>query len=599
MKNKHWTSVIAIIAFSGLGGCGGGGGGGGSLPPAPPATLISGVVATGSPLVGFVAIKDVNGQVATADIDAGGNYSVDTNALTLPLVLYASGVSGGHAYSIVSAATSKDVGNTVNITPLTDLIVANAAGKNSTDFFKSPNYALLNANNLQASKDVLTQRLQPILNAAGIPNTFDIMNSAFATDNTGYDGLLDLLDVQVNTTTNQATVTYLLDPAVTITDDLTSSADTTPIPLGTVTSGTITADSTVIQSLSAFLNNFRDLIFAGVPTSAQVTPFFKANFLLEGLTRPMVVSLFTSALPVDVSDAKRTVSNFENFSIVSLQTTYPQVAQIRASDGKLMNLEKVNATSAWQLTGDNTQWGLEAAPESHLNQASNTVVNTFSVNIFDDNNQITPNNYFVITGPGLDTYGAVVVQYDFNDFNNAAGKNTLMYKIIVDDYTALNYPDGSDYTLKRYNDVNVNTNIRAGVGQVNVHKASTLTGTVDDVLVDTNIVRLMKRPIKPSETTSYITITNPTATAFSGFTAGLLNATWSLPVGSKSSLVSVLEQDLTTFASAWLVEVEVAQNATSKSLTVPAPTVVNRKPSLYVFGYDVFNRVTATHINSF
>ncbi|RYZ35486.1 MAG: cytochrome c, partial [Sphingobacteriales bacterium] len=48
--------------------------------------------------------------------------------LTAPFVFRAEGRAGGSIYVLHSAATSADVGGTINITPLTDLVLANVAG---------------------------------------------------------------------------------------------------------------------------------------------------------------------------------------------------------------------------------------------------------------------------------------------------------------------------------------------------------------------------------------------------------------------------------------------------------------------------------------
>ncbi|WP_038247186.1 hypothetical protein [Ghiorsea bivora] len=600
---KQKVKILAVITMIGFVGCSSGGD---SPPQAVPiatspvtsSTLVSGVVATGAPLVGFVAVKGSAGNVATANIDAQGKYSVDTSNLTLPLVLYASGISGGKAYSIISAATISDVGNTVNITPLTDLIVSNVAGSHSEAFFNNPNYTLLSANNLTAAKDVLALRLEPMLTAAGLGAGFDLMNAAFNADHTGYDALLDLLDVQVDTTTNQATITYALDSAITITDDLTTTADATPI--GAVNTGVFQANGAIIQEINAFMLSMNALFANGTPAAATVSPFFTAGFLHQGTDNAAAVTLFSSTLPAHQSLTANIIATFGAFSIVSIDTTVnPQLATIRSSDSKLMNLEK-SVAAGWQLAGDGHVWGAEAAPESHLDQATGTVINNFLLSVDDASGvAILPNDYFIITGPGVNANGGVIVQYDFNNFNNAVGKTALMWSIDVTDVTALTFPDGADYTVTRYRDVNGDTNIVAGVNQVNVNDASTLIVGLVDTLIDSQVVRLVKRPIKPSETTSYITITNPTTVGFLGFTSGTINAAWTLPVGSRSGTVDLSEFDSAAGSFVWLVENEVADTATSFSFLAPAPTNITSKPGLYVFGYDVFNRVTATHINSY
>lgn len=109
-------------------------GGGGDDSPAPAPTQLSGTAATGMPIAG--ATVDVrcagvasgsNASAATvlhATTSATGDWQVDTTGRTLPCALRVTGgnLPTGQAYHSVAL----EFGNT-NITPLTDLLIANAA----------------------------------------------------------------------------------------------------------------------------------------------------------------------------------------------------------------------------------------------------------------------------------------------------------------------------------------------------------------------------------------------------------------------------------------------------------------------------------------
>ena len=106
-----------------------GGGGGGSLPVA--GSTVSGVAATGLAIAnGQVSLKCIAGDASPVRTRADGSYSVDVSKLTLPCVArvaYSDVATGAprRLHSLVQAA-----GN-VNITPVTDMLVANLSATGS------------------------------------------------------------------------------------------------------------------------------------------------------------------------------------------------------------------------------------------------------------------------------------------------------------------------------------------------------------------------------------------------------------------------------------------------------------------------------------
>lgn len=235
---RKWLLLSLVATALSLSGCGGGSssGGdgsdniaddGGSGSPSDPTTpddntgTVGGTAAAGAPLVGFVGARDALGESTTAQIEDDGSFSIDVTTLQPPVLLFASGISGGNAYQLLSVATASDIGNTVNITPFTDLIVGNALGKNPVTAFNESGgdenqraalFAKLDDETIEQQEDLLTSRLRPLLDALGIDEEFDLRNSSFAADRTGFDAVLDVVEVRVNTTDNSATIRNRLEP---------------------------------------------------------------------------------------------------------------------------------------------------------------------------------------------------------------------------------------------------------------------------------------------------------------------------------------------------------------------------------------------------
>ena len=137
---------IVIVA------CGGGGGG-----STPASTTITGTAAAGAPIVGTVTIKDSSTPAKDkfVTIAADGKYTIDVSGLTAPFMLRADGAVGGRTYSLYSAAASADVNGTINITPLTDLIVANIAGQIAGSYYASGNFSTFTPAALNAAEAAL------------------------------------------------------------------------------------------------------------------------------------------------------------------------------------------------------------------------------------------------------------------------------------------------------------------------------------------------------------------------------------------------------------------------------------------------------------
>lgn len=124
--------LSALVAASSLLAACGGGGSSAPPPPPPAATLsLQGTAATGAAIAGATVTAKCNGGTGTATTAADGTYSIVLTAGTLPCVLKVTTTSG----DLYSVATGTGTTVTANITPFTQLIVANLTGKDPAAYF--------------------------------------------------------------------------------------------------------------------------------------------------------------------------------------------------------------------------------------------------------------------------------------------------------------------------------------------------------------------------------------------------------------------------------------------------------------------------------
>lgn len=461
----HKVVKAALLAMSTgllLNACGGGGGGGDDPVPTPaptpaPSPSISGVAAAGAPLSGTVTVKDANGVTRSVPIGADGGYRVDVTGLTAPFVFRAEGVVGGRLYVVHSAATAADVGGTINVTPLTDLIIANIAGDLASNFFDNPNFASLTATELAEQSNALKARLQDVLTGLGIESTIDLLRTSFATDHSGLDAALDVLRVTVDPATQQATITNLLTNTA-ITDDLKSKADATKLP----DPGDIKAVVTDLQGIEAALKAFSAKFANGLPTIAEVEPLLdadfrqedqnRATFLADVTTDPSVVGIQFTGVTLE-SAAQETQDGIiarVGFTILN-------------KDGKLDGIEngwrvkKVteNGTVRWLLMGNRGRFVAEAYGLALKQQRNGEVSYDTGLEFWIEDPNSGNNggvvSYALVKGPGLPADG---VRYNVpqtgGHFCLASLPNQCAALYSLSDSTIVGIPDNSMYDFEFY-----------------------------------------------------------------------------------------------------------------------------------------------------
>ncbi len=192
-----------MLTLAACGGGGGGGSGGGSAPPSgqnpngPTQVKLSGVAATGAAFAGATlnVIDQLGATVCATQTSPTGAYDCTLPASAkAPFVVIASR-DDQILYSITASAT----GGTVNVTPLTTVIVSRLAPNGDpaalAAALKTQPDAVTDAT-VKQQVAALIAALKPLLAALG--DTVDPISGSFSADGSGHDRVLDSIAVSVH-----------------------------------------------------------------------------------------------------------------------------------------------------------------------------------------------------------------------------------------------------------------------------------------------------------------------------------------------------------------------------------------------------------------
>jgi hypothetical protein len=185
-KFMRYFSLITFLLV--MVGCGGGGGSG------TPTATVSGVAATGAPLVGTVYLKDSSNPVKelSTPIATDGSFSFNVSGLQAPFILKAVGTSGGQNYTLYSFATDKGI---ANINPFSNLTVTHAYGNdNLASLYTTADAAKMLAIQQQISVSVsqIKTLLNSLLQQYGV-TSINFMTDAYTANHQGLDLLFDMI----------------------------------------------------------------------------------------------------------------------------------------------------------------------------------------------------------------------------------------------------------------------------------------------------------------------------------------------------------------------------------------------------------------------
>ncbi|RTQ37318.1 hypothetical protein EJP69_06195 [Variovorax gossypii] len=434
---KTTRCACAVALLISLGACGGGGGGGGggfagfpaaggsSNPPAsdPPAAsapvTFSGTAASGLPLVGTVTVKDAKGATKTEPL-VDGNYKIDVSGMTAPFVFRAEGTVAGERVVIHSAATAADVNGTINITPLTDLVVANIAGRLASQYFDGGEFASLSADELKAESDALKAKLLPVLQAMGVDASIDLLRTAFTPLSSALDKALDVLRVSVDPATNVATITNIVTQQQ-ISDDLAVKAAAEPAAAPMSGSGMDTAADDIV-AIRKVLADFVGKFATGLPAPSQLL-----SLMTDG-TNPVTgtygfrfsdlsASQFANETATDTSLVGASFTDVViqriNYTIDANNTSPRAYVEFTHKDkngiafSNTQGMQIVKGTDgAWRLRGDGRVLDINPHMHATKEKATGCVSSSLQFEIQDTNTSNSGNvASVVVTGPGLPAGG--------------------------------------------------------------------------------------------------------------------------------------------------------------------------------------------------
>jgi hypothetical protein len=259
IKTGHVLIALMLMALSA---CGGGGGassatsstsssstssaGSSSSSVSSSAASLSGVAATGAAIAGRIYLKDAAGHELFVDT-LDGSYSFVLTGLTPPYMLKAQWVVSGVTHTLYSFSPSS---GHANITPLTQMIVAAAAGTDSLDpvyAAGSPSTFATVSSALPTATAQLQQSLKPLLTHYS-SQSIDPITGSFTADHTGMDALLD--NITVNYLSGSVTVADKTSGATVLEAPVSNFAHALAMPEWSATDASIANDPDVAVDAS-------------------------------------------------------------------------------------------------------------------------------------------------------------------------------------------------------------------------------------------------------------------------------------------------------------------------------------------------------------
>lgn len=574
-KMKLNRLIMAGAIASALAACGGSSD---TTTPSPSTSAthsISGSAAVGAPLVGSVTVKDALGATKTVSIGTNGAYQVDVTGMTAPFVFRASGTANGQTYVVHSIATAADADGKINITQLTDLVVANIAGQIAQNYFdkfeQNSNATAATKTAIDAEVNKLKEKLLPVLTALGVEASVDLLRTPFTPLADKLDKALDVLRVSVDPENNVATISNVINGA-TIEDKLTekASVETATTLDSSNVSATAADDAFLIKKA---LSDFSAKFASGLPSASDssLTSLFSDNFLNDDQNLSTFLNWITT-------ESNLVGGSFTDVNILQIDTT-SNIARVSFTAktkngvelGRLQNWKLIKVNGVWRIHGNQQVLELEGfASATKLNFGSSSCVNVgLNFNIED---HVPTNNggtidHILVTGPGLPSGGLRYNKPTLDGRWANTATNQSHYTMASDctgattggvsDQTIAAIPDDAIYTFEARNNSDV--------------KVSFPRGTTDG----TYKIKIRRRPMTLAEakaSTAFPVISQNTVSALPNFTGGTLQFAATNVNPNKSAWVHLI-QNTALATSARDVEVTVipttSGGVTTTGLSLP------------------------------
>ena len=349
--------VLAVVVFI-FNGCGGGGGGS--------APAVSGVAASGSPLIGQVSMVDAKGTAAAGSpmtLNPDGSFAFNVSGLTPPFIMKAAGTIGGTSVTMFSVAMGP---GTANINPMSNIVFAAAAGVNDPALvFTNPVTNAPKITDATLSKAVADMQtmMAPLLTAFNATGMNPVTGS-YTANHTGLDAVFDVVQMPINTTTGNMSV-FDKTSGATIGTALMSRMATPTQPITQIPS---TAVPTDLQNIGTMLNAMGTALNKGTSlTTADLDPFFipdTQNFGINGgMTRTQLMGAIQAIMPTILSQGA--ITQMSNLTFIGNAPVggYRISFAVRFTDGSMamsnmtgfsdeMVVAKNSVSNGWQFKGN-------------------------------------------------------------------------------------------------------------------------------------------------------------------------------------------------------------------------------------------------------
>ena len=257
-------------------------------------TSITGMAASGAPIVGTANIRGANGNISTSAIEADGSYTVDVDALTAPFLIWAEGKANGKTvrlYSTVQAA-----GEVANVTPATNMVMTMALGDDPAAIYGdygegdvTADAALPEVADVVAAAADVNALLATVFASLDMPADFDLMKGSFEVSTKGFDTVLDTVSFQVNGTDPENVVVTIADKSTEapLYEKNTSTGEVAVQLTAVEVESIVSAGLTFQEAALAIMKKLEVLYATSVPTEAQLQselgPYMASDALDDGM----------------------------------------------------------------------------------------------------------------------------------------------------------------------------------------------------------------------------------------------------------------------------------------------------------------------------
>ena len=386
-KNLYILTFTAALAACGGGGGGSGSGSGNAIIATPSPISLTGTATRGAPLAGAaITLIDATGKVIGGiTADNSGKYSVaDISSLTAPILISATASTNGLPVSYYSIVTKNAANTVANITPLTDAIVAQVAGKSAVNILNSPTTELpkLNIAAVDSTSQQVVSALSNVLDQlkTGTSATFNPISSVIVADGkSAGDKINDLIKV-VQYIANDTTPTIDLI-------DKSNASGTSSITAGSSVEKLAaipdSATNCPIDKIADLTQIFNDAASTTEKiNSSAFADIFDDAFLNNGNAKSDTLQEFRSP-GAQIVGMKITGVNFlstcDANSIAQLELTalFPS----KVTNKLQLGVKYSSATGKWLYYGN--QFKFEASVDSSLkySKSKGTIVPEFDFNV--------------------------------------------------------------------------------------------------------------------------------------------------------------------------------------------------------------------------